>query len=266
MIKMYDWRPDGVYLPIRYYTHPNKTSIVLVASIHEGEKDFYNHIIRTFKTCDVVIYEEMRPRDADTMKDLDKSWSRALYDDNLDEAFLGAIFLPTPQTFMHDHGLQEEAYSFDYSQGNWISGDGNWHTEKNHVSLTAETWETIRHKITFLDEELKLKKVIAARKFVEKVNTHTASMIDFLNFENLYEDEIQYAIFQSDLVDPRDEMVFDVLDHLVCAIPPSRIGIKFGNGHIPHMDQMLKERGYICTTARWLRVLSTVSYSYEIWI
>ncbi|MEK7082738.1 MAG: hypothetical protein AAB972_01085, partial [Patescibacteria group bacterium] len=253
MIKMYDWRPDGVYLPIRYYTHPNKTSIVLVASIHEGEKDFYDHIIRTFKTCDVVIYEELRPRDADTMKDLDKSWSRALYDDNLDEAFLGAIFLPTPQTFMHDHGLQEEAYSFDYSQGNWISGDGNWHTEKNHVSLTAETWETIRHKITFLDEELKLKKVIAARKFVEKVNTHTASMIDFLNFENLYEDEIQYAIFQSDLVDPRDEMVFDVLDHLVRAIPPSRIGINFGIGDIPLMVLMLKDLCFICRSGRWLR-------------
>lgn len=266
MIKIYDWRSDGVYLPIRYYAHLNGTRIVLVASIHEGEENFYNHVIRTFKTCDVVIYEEMRPRDADTMKELDGAWSRALYDNNPDEAFLASIFLPTPQTFIHDHGLQEEAYSFDYSQVNWISGDGNWHTEKNNVSLTAEIWETIRYKITLLDEELKWKKVIEARKFVEKVNVHTASMADFLNFENLHEDEIQDTIFQSDLVDPRDEMTFDVLDHLVCAIPLSRIGIKFGNGHIPHMDRMLKERGYICTTARWLRALSTVSYSYEIWI
>lgn len=261
MLKKYDdWRSDGVYVPIRYYAHPKGMRVVFIASLHNAEKKFYDHMARILNVCDVVIYEKPCPRDANIMKELDESWSRILYDDNPDEAFLGAIFLPVPQTFMQDHSLREEAHSFDYSQKNWIVGDGNWNTaEKHDGSLTAETWETIRYKITLLDEELKQKKVIEARKFIEKVNTHTASMIDYLNFRNMYQGEIHDTIFQSDLVDPRDEMTFDVFDHLVCAIPPSRIGIKFGNGHIPHMDQMLRERGYLCTTAKWLRALTALS-------
>lgn len=259
MVKIYDWRSDGVYVPIRYYAHPKGTRVVLVSSLHNAEKKFYDRVACILNACNVVIYEEPCPRDADALKELDELWSKILYDDNLDQAFLAAIFLPVPQSFMHDHDLLQESHSFEYSQKNWIAGDGNWNTAGKHDgSLTPETWETIRCKITLLAKELKQKKVAGARTFVEKVNTHTVTMVDYLNFRNMYEDEIQDAIFQSDLVDPRDEMTFDVLDHLVCAIPPSRIGIKFGNGHTPHMDQMLRERGYICTTVRWLRALTTI--------
>lgn len=259
MFKRYDdRRSDGVYLPIRYYTHSNGTNVVLIASVHYGEEYFYNRIMRILNTCSAVIYEQPHPRDADTMKGLDELWNEILYDDNLNEAFLGAIFLPMPQTFMRDHHLREEAHSFDYSQKNWIAGDAHWNTDGKHDgSLTAETWDTIRHNIELLDKELRQKKVAEGKKFVAKINDHTATMVDYLNFRNLYENEIQDTVFQSDLVDPRDEMTFDVFDHLVCAIPSSRIGIKFGNGHIPHMDQMLRERGYVCETTHWLRVLTT---------
>ena len=254
-IKIYDMRANGVYLPIRYYAHPDQTKVVLVGSLHEGEEIFYKKIARILKKCDMVIYEEPLTRDAETMRQLDKEWGQALHDENLNEAFLAAIFLPTPQKFIHNHLLREESHSFDYSQSNWISGDGDWMGGDKDASLSRETWAHIKLNICFVDQELKEKKVAAARTFLKKVNNYSASMLDYLDFENLYDDEIQDKVTQSVLVDPRDDIALNVLDRITYT-KKLRVGIQFGNGHIRHMDQLLRDRGYALTTVKWLRILT----------
>ena len=255
-IKIYDMRANGVYLPIRYYAHPDQTKVVLAGTLHKGSGDFYKKVAHILNKCDTVIYEEPCERDADTMRELDNAWSQILSDENLDEAMLAAIFLPMPQKFMHNHLLREEDHCFDYSQVNWISGDAEWNKERPDASLLEEDWIRIRENIKSMDPELKEKKVAAARTFLKKANNYSASMLDYIHFGNLYEDKIQEIVFRSVLVDPRDDMVFSVLDAIVNEKNLSRIGIKFGNGHIRHMDQLLRDRGYALTTVKWLRILT----------
>lgn len=255
-IKIYDMRANGVYLPIRYYARPDQTKVVLVATLHKGSGDFYKKVAHILNKCDTVIYEEPCERDADTMRELDNAWSQILSDENLDEAMLAAIFFPMPQKFMHNHLLREEDHCFDYSQVNWISGDAEWNKKRPGASLLEEDWIRIRENIKSMDLELKEKKVAAARRFLKKANNYSASMLDYIDFGNLYEDEIQEIVFRSVLVDPRDEIALGVLDHVTDAIKQSRIGIKFSNGHICHMDRLLRDRGYALTTVKWLRILT----------
>lgn len=265
MIRIYDMRNDGVYLPVRYYTNLDKKSVVLVGVVHEGERIYYQRIQSILEMCDTVIYEEPHIREAETLRQLEETWAERLYYTDPDEAFLAAIFLPVPQQFMRDHNLYDETdcFAYDNSSHNWISGDGDWGKGKEDAGLPLATWDCIMDNVRSMSRELKQQKVTTTRRFLEKVNKHSASMLDYLDFRNLYEDEIQDKVFQSTLVDPRDEMVFEVFDRIIYTGNPSRIGIEFGNGHLPHMDQLLRERGYRCTTAKWLRALTINASSLE---
>lgn len=257
MILMQDMRHDGMYVPIRYYTHLDGRNVILAGTFHNGEKSFYQGIQSILSTCNMVIYEQPHARDAQTIRQIHEAWSERLHDADCDEAFLAAIFLSSmPPQFMRDYNLCDEAHSFDYTQPHWISGDGNLGKGTQDAALPSETWDRVMDNIRSMDAELKQTKVALAKIFLEKVKENLASMLDYLTFTNFHEDEIQENVLQSTVAGPRDEMAFDVFDRIVRTSNPSRMGIKFGSGHIPHMDQLLRQRGYRCTTAKWLRVLT----------
>lgn len=193
------------------------------------------------------------------MRQLDESWKQLLheYDKNLNEAFLAAIFLPMPpQRFIDDHDLCEESHSFNFFQPHWISGDGDWKHNREDASLSDAIWHRIRLQIQKLDTTIKKTKVKAAKEFLQKVDLRSASVHDYLVFRNLYEEEIHEIVYQSTVVDPRDELIFVVFDNIILAKNSSLIGIKFGNGHLPHIDTLLLDRGYKCIMAKYLRVLT----------
>ncbi len=218
---------------------------------------YYRTVDKILQTCDRVIYEQVFVRDVEVMKQLDIDWKSLLYVEDPDEAFLAAIYLPMPpQKFMHDHGLVEESHSFDYAQAFWTSGDGAWGRGKEDAALPVETWETIRQAIKRVDQKLKVEKVFAAKEFLQKVDSGTASMLDYISFRNLYEEEIQKAVHHATIVDVRDEMTFGVFDKIVAEKSSLRIGIKFGNGHMNHMDRLLRDRGYVLISAGWLVALA----------
>ena len=259
MLKMYETRSDGIYVPVCYYSHTNGTKAILTGMLHVGEELFYQRINDVLQRCDRVIYEEPFPRDKDTMRALDEAWSAQLYDESLDQAFVAAIFLPMPpQKFIDTHGLLDEAHYFDFSQQHWISGDSAWGLGSADAALPMETWDEIYAKVKIVDARVKTEKVCAAKEFLQKVEAGSASMQEHVFFRNLYEEEIQKIVQQSTLVDPRDDVTFRVFDEVVAEGQRLCIGIKFGNGHVPHMDELLRNRGYILTTIKWSRVLTTV--------
>ncbi len=259
MLKIYETRSDGIYVPVCYYSHSNGTRVILTGMVHVGEEHFYQRIKDVLQRCDRVIYEEPFARNKDTMRALDEAWSARLYDESLDEAFIAAIFLPPPpQKFIDTHGLLDEAHYFDFSQAHWISGDGAWGLGSADAALPMETWDQIYEKAKTIDARVKIEKVCAAKEFLQKVEAGSASMQEYISFRNLYEEEIEKIVKQSTLVDPRDDVTFRVFDEVVCSGKELCIGIKFGNGHVPHMDELLRNRGYILTGIAWFRVLTTV--------
>lgn len=257
MFRIYDLRSDGVYIPIRYYAKQNGRAAVLVGMLHVGERSYYKTVEKILKKCGVVIYEQVFIRNAETMKQLDDEWKSFLYAEDLDEAFLGAIYLPMPpQKFMYDHGLVEESHHFDYTQVSWISGDGAWENEGKDDAFSDKVWEEIRKSIKKVDQKLKQEKVLAAKEFLCSVDAGSATMLKYISFRNLYEEEIQKAVHCATIVDVRDEMTFGVFDTVIDTKKPARIGIKFGNGHMNGMDKLLRDRGYVLTTVKWLRALA----------
>ncbi len=40
VFQIYDFRPDGVYVPVRYYMETGKRAVVLVGMVHVGEKSY----------------------------------------------------------------------------------------------------------------------------------------------------------------------------------------------------------------------------------
>ena len=259
MPQIYDVRPDGVYVPVRRYQHARKIKmeVVLAGVLHTGEKKFYQHVDRILQGCDVVIYEQPFPRDQETMQQLDDDWRKLLYDEDLDEAFLASIYLPMPpQKFIRNHGLKDESHCFDYSQSHWLSGDGAWGQEAKDAALPDEVWQRIRKAIRTLDTTVKQEKVAAAKKFLQGVDVETASMRAYVDFRNLHEEEIERSVNKHTVVDPRDEMTLGVFDKIVSGRKPVSVGILFGNGHVPGMDTLLHDRGYVLREVTWLRVLT----------
>ncbi len=255
-MKIYDLRTDGVYVPVRYYHHAHCGKVVLVGMLHVAEKNCYEQIRCILEKCDAVIYEEPFPRDDTIMEELDREWASVLFDENVDEAFLAAIHLPMPpQKFIQDHGLRQGAHSFDYNQPHWVSGDGTWGVEKD-ATLPEEAWGHIRQRIKSVDTALKIEKINSVKAFLVQVNAGIASMRDYVECRNHHEEAIQKLVHQQTIVDPRDNVTFHVFDQTVEIRKPSRIGIQFGNGHIEHMDQLLRERAYLPTSTKWLRALT----------
>jgi len=256
---MYLEYPDGLYVPTRYYLHPQQTTqVVLIGTLHVGEKSFYKQVNATLRECERVIYEELRVIDTAVMEQREKD-CRAMLEakGTLDESFLAAIFLPMPPSkFSNDHGLVQEVRSFNYAQDHWISGDGAWDGNASEDgALSDNVWKQIRNAIKILPAQLKREKVKAAKKFLHSVDAGSASIQEYISFCNLHEEEIEAKINKHTLVDPRDKLTFDVFDKVIETQRPSCVAIKFGNAHIPGLDRELRSRNYSYIATMWLRIL-----------
>ncbi|MEK7561063.1 MAG: hypothetical protein AAB539_03855 [Patescibacteria group bacterium] len=248
-------------MPLLYYSRQEGPKVMLVGMLHAGEKPFYQRVNNILQKRDAVIYEEPFVRDAETMQHLDEEWRPLLEGTNEDDAFVAAIRMPMPpQKFMRDQGWIEQVRCFDYSQEHWISGDGAWGRGKADVRLTEQTWQQIYERIRTVEKKIRDEKIRAAKFFLHKVDVESATVRDYISFRQLYEKEIEQMVNHPTLVYSRDDMALEVFDEAIRTRSPRYVGMIFGNGHVPHMDKLLRVRGFQLKTVQWLRILTITSH------
>ena len=242
-------KTDGIYTHVYSYTHRETgKEVVLIGTIHNAEKVYFEHLQKILDSCEYVIFEtrdqaselELTRREAESRKNL--------FGSSIDSAFWYALLHYPSRISLGSLGLIHESVAFDYAKLTWVVGDALWYAEQEHTK-----WQLFYEKyavfMAVVPLEIKQEVVTAVRTFVRKVDLGTATKPDVINllivppFGTHDRDLTPLAL---DLLGrERDEATLRSLDQILRSKNPERVCIKFGAGHMLHQRKLLEQRDYL---------------------
>ena len=238
------------YTDADYYTHPTlNRGVVLVGMSHYGSPSYYARAKEILAKCDLVLFEDIVPERLTGNKRSEKiqRWRQLLFSDSLDEAATVAIWWTDHlYPLLLELPYEGDFFGGEYQQAHWVNADTLKDEEANR-----RVDEEVHKFIAAFSLEDKQFIVDHARRIVLRITEGTFLLQDLLLEEDWFASEWfsrrqdVYSECDKLFLDPRDAHCFEVFDRLVEERDPKFVGIKFGAGHMPAMQRMLEERGYV---------------------
>jgi hypothetical protein len=250
-------QPDGIWTAAHAYEHPQTgREVTIIGTNHGGDKKYYDDIDYILEAHDIVIFEASMPpaksEQSSKIKSsiasgvgllVEKYMLAQLHRPNPEKAFIPAVssYFGAAQKVYES----QEGQAFDYTQPNWISGDGAFFRSLDKKKI-EEAKKEFMEGVASVPKEQKKEIVDHMKNGLKKIRRGTFEKRDLgEGFITLYSDPKITAVLNDIVAKPRDEMVLKTFDRIVEEHDPESVAIKFGAAHIGNQRRMLEERGYV---------------------
>lgn len=241
------------------------STVDLVGAIHLGEPSYYDELNELFKTYDVLLYEAVMPEESVRNGEYPGGGEGARRKPLSDEeewtdAKVGFTAISVLQLGMKEAlGMEFQLHGVDYSPANFV-----------HADMTAEEFESsmTRRGESFSQMFLtEMGKSLAAQKEQNPIAMNLDVMFSALSADRFYrirriaaaqlakaEDTEMFAgpDGSSTIITERNKKCLDVM-HQQLRGGKKRVGIFYGAGHFPDMEQrMTDEYGFKRQAEKWV--------------
>jgi hypothetical protein len=241
-LKFVDDGKGGGKLETAIDTYRNDTgaTVHLVAAVHIADQSYYDGLNKTFKGYDALLYEMVKPKDADPPQPGEER----------SNSMISVI-----QRFMKDTlDLKFQLDAIDYTAPNFV-----------HADLDAETFQKMEEdrgeSIWTLMLQQMLKQMMNPPENQPEIgmgdllqaltSPDRARQLKLLLGRQFSDIETQMSGFGGTvLLTERNKACFKVLDQQL-ADGKHNVGIFYGAGHMTEMEKMLLKRGFHKTAAEW---------------
>jgi hypothetical protein len=242
------FRGDGTkggYLETSDTTFKNKdgVSVRLVAVVHIAEPAYYDDIQQSFKGCDAVLYELVKPHDAGLPE-------KGAHSDNP---------IHRLQVFMKDTlGLSFQLDEIDYSQPNFV-----------HVDMDAETFQQLQEQRGESLASLMIEQIMKSMSDPGAMKAYDDEPTDLVDLMTRPDGDRQLKLLLGRrlgdiereaaginmlngtvILTERNKTVMKAFDKAV-ADGKKDIAIFFGAAHMPDLSQQLEKEGYREVKKTW---------------
>jgi hypothetical protein len=225
---------------IATYRNARGATVHLVAAVHIADQSYYDGLNKTFKGYDAVLYEMVKPKDAEPPQPGEER----------SNSMISVI-----QRFMKDTlDLKFQLDAIDYTAPNFV-----------HADLDAETFQKMEEErgesIWTLMLQQMIKQMMNPPENQEEINLgdllqaltspDRARQLKLLLGRQFSDIETQMSGFGGTvLLTERNKACFKVLDQEL-ADGKQNMGIFYGAGHMSEMEKMLLKRGFQKTDSEW---------------
>ena len=231
---------------VRTYTNANHQTVALIAAIHIGDPAYYEKLQELFKSYDALLYEMIRDRDAAPAGKITSDHPVSQLQIGLKNAL----------------GLEFQLEALDYTPTNFVHADLDPET---FARLQGEKGESILGLMlrAILEEDARQRSgqgqaIHPLQLLWALTSGDRAHALKFLLAQQM--DQIESTLAGIDrgsdgqgsvLVSGRNEHAMGVLrDQLQRG--NRRLGIFYGAGHMPDLDQRLRQLGFQPAGEQWL--------------
>lgn len=226
----------------RWYDAESETTLFVVGVLHIGELEYYHELQAGLDSCDLVLFEGVRPGNDDTEPTEDELASMDLLL-RLQLAMKDALDL----TFQKD--------GIDYERDFWRNADMDF------ISLRARMKELRTGLPTdspllrmILDGALRFLDPSQVRKHPSMVQQLRREAGPMLQLANHYMQQPGFAKLRQVIITERNAVVMDMLaDELQTGPKGRRIALFYGAGHLPDFDRRLKDSAWTYQAEGWHR-------------
>ena len=241
-LKFVDDGHGGGKLETAIATYRNDDGVVvhLVAAVHIADQPYYAGLNKTFKGYDAVLYEMVKPKDAEPPQPGEER----------SNSMISVI-----QRFMKDTlDLKFQLDAIDYTAPNFVHADLDAETfakmeeERGESIWTLMLQQMIKQMLNPPDNQpdIGLGDIIQALTSPDR-----ARQLKLLLGRQFSDIETQMSGFGGTvLLTERNKACFKVLDQQI-ADGKRNLGIFYGAGHMSEMEKMLLSRGFHKTDVQW---------------
>jgi hypothetical protein len=225
---------------IATYRNARGATVHLVAAVHIADQSYYDGLNKTFKGYDAVLYEMVKPKDADPPQPGEER----------SNSMISVI-----QRFMKDTlDLKFQLDAIDYTAPNFV-----------HADLDAETFQKMEEErgesIWTLMLQQMIKQMMNPPENQPEIglgdllqaltSPDRARQLKLLLGRQFSDIETQMSGFGGTvLLTERNKACFKMLDQEL-ADGKQNLGIFYGAGHMSEMEKMLLKRGFLRTGSEW---------------
>lgn len=225
---------------IATYRNDAGATVHLVAAVHIADQSYYDGLNKTFKGYDAVLYEMVKPKDAEPPQPGEER---------------STSMISVIQRFMKDTlDLKFQLDAIDYTAPNFV-----------HADLDAETFQKMEEErgesIWTLMLQQMIKQMMNPPEDQQEIglgdllqaltSPDRARQLKLLLGRQFSDIETQMSGFGGTvLLTERNKACFKVLDQEL-ADGKQNLGIFYGAGHMTEMEKMLLKRGFHKTGSEW---------------
>ena len=222
------------------YKNADGVTVHLVAAIHIADKPYYEGLNKTFKGYDALLYEMVKPKDADAPKPGEER----------SNSMISVI-----QRFMKDTlDLKFQLDEINYQAPNFVHADLDYETfEKMEEERGESIWTLmLQQMLKQMANPPENQQEIGLGDLLDALTSPDRAMKLKLILAKQFGDiEDQMSNFGGTvLITERNKACFKVLDKEI-ADGKKNLGIFYGAGHMTDMEKRLTDRGFHRTAVEW---------------
>ncbi len=229
----------------RWYDQASETTLFVVGVLHIGELEYYQELQTGLDSCDLVLFEGVRPGDGDAVPSEDQLASMDLLM-RMQLAMKDALDL----TFQKD--------GIDYDRDFWRNADMDFASMQARMKELGTGLPTDNPLLrNLLDGVLRLLDPTQVRKHPTIVQRLRRTMGPTLQMANEVMQGPAFAKMGQVIITERNAVVLEMLAEEIAGGPGGRrIALFYGAGHLPDFDQKLEELGWTYQGEGWHRAWS----------